>query len=203
MATNTTYYRRKEQGLCVACGKELDRAGLKCFDCLQKSNKADRDTYHWLQENSICPVCRKNRLMNNEKSCLECRARKTNNNAIRMNRNEQELRKKIAIRDSNKYTKRKSLGLCVACGKDNDSEFAVCKECRIKRNGRRKRKNINQTGLSLRKERIVKGLCYWCGEPVKKGYKLCEPHYQHMVSMAHSEKNKIAREKLIKQGVLY
>ena len=200
---NTTYYRRKEQGLCVACGKELDRAGLKCTECLGKSNKADRNTYHWFQENGICPVCRKYRLMNNEKSCLECRARKTNNNAIRMNRNEQELRKKIAIRDSNKYNERKRLGLCVACGKDNDSEFAVCNQCRIKRNSKRRVRGNNQIALSKRRERILLGLCYQCGEPVKKGYKLCETHYQRMVDIAHSKKNKEAREQLIKQGVLY
>lgn len=200
---NTTYFRRKEQGLCITCGKELDRAGIKCIDCLAKSNKTDRETYHWLQENGICPVCRKNRLINGEKSCLECRARKTNNNAIRMNRNEQELRKKIAIRDSNKYAERKSLGLCVICGKENNSEFSVCKQCRIKRNARRRIRNTNQMGLSKRRKRISQGLCYCCGEPVKQGYKFCETHYQRMVAMAHSQKNKEARAKLIKQGILY
>lgn len=200
---NTTYYRRKEQGLCVACGKELDRTGLKCTECLKKSNATDRETYHWMQENRICPCCRKEALFSNEKSCLECRARKTNNNAIRLSRNEQEIRKQIAIRDSNRYQNRKELGLCVACGKENNSKYAVCKKCRIKRNARRTRKSTNQIGLSIRKERVTKGLCYWCGNPVKKGYKVCEPHYNKIAGLAYTENNAIARKKLIDEGILY
>lgn len=200
---NTTYHRRKEQGLCVTCGKELDRTGLKCTECLKKSNATDRETYHWMQENRICPHCRKEVLFNDEKSCLECRARKTNNNSIRMKRNEQELRKKIAIRDANRYATRKELGLCVACGKENKSKYAVCNACRIRRKNKRKANSNNQIGLTERRKRITQGLCYYCGDKVKEGYKLCEKHYQHLVNVAHSEKTNQARRRTIEQGLLY
>ena len=54
-----------------------------------------------------------------------------------------------------------------------------------------------------RKERYKQGLCYFCDNEIKPGYKLCEVHYQRNVDNARSQKAKEARKTLIKQGVLY
>lgn len=60
-----------------------------------------------------------------------------------------------------------------------------------------------QTGKQeLRKERYKQGLCYFCDNPIKIGYKVCEYHYQKNVEYANCENAKIARKELEKT-VLY
>ena len=35
------YYRRKEAGLCINCGKPLDIAGVKCSKCRDRANTGE------------------------------------------------------------------------------------------------------------------------------------------------------------------
>lgn len=64
------YYRRKEAGLCVNCGKILDTDGVKCKECCHKVNQGKRDTFNWYKDNGVCPICRKNNLFGDEKCAL-------------------------------------------------------------------------------------------------------------------------------------
>lgn len=195
--SNTTYYRYKEQGLCVKCGGERDRNGVICKTCLDKSNERSRKDYQFYLDMGTCPICRKEKLFGDEKSCPECKARKTNNNSIRVSKNENEIRKKIAERDAKRYYERKNNGLCVECGKNNDSGFALCKICRVKRNKERK-----YTYRTDRKEWIRKGLCYWCGKQAVKPYKLCQTHLDAIRKTANLPQTQKAREENIKAGIL-
>ena len=36
------YERRKANGQCVNCGKEMERDGVLCVDCLAKANKQNK-----------------------------------------------------------------------------------------------------------------------------------------------------------------
>ena len=53
------------------------------------------------------------------------------------------------------------------------------------------------------KDTSKEGLCFFCDNPVKSGYKVCEEHYQMNVKKANTQKAKDAREKLVKSGILY
>lgn len=67
--------------------------------------------------------------------------------------------------------------------------------------GRKLAKEVNK--VSKREYREKNGLCFFCDEPRKPGYKLCERHYQMNVDKANSQKAKNVRKKLIKNGILY
>ena len=58
-------------------------------------------------------------------------------------------------------------------------------------------------GKPSRAERHTKGLCYFCDKPIKQGYKVCEEHYQRNVDMSRAENTRRAREKMIREGILY
>ena len=44
--------------------------------------------------------------------------------------------------------------------------------------------------------RYEQGLCFFCDNPVKPGYKVCEMHYQKNVKNATCEKANLARQKI-------
>lgn len=64
------YYKRKEAGLCVNCGKMLDTDGVKCKECCYKVNQGKRDAFNWYKDNGVCPICRKNSLLVMKKCAL-------------------------------------------------------------------------------------------------------------------------------------
>ncbi len=67
-----------------------------------------------------------------------------------------------------------SIGICPRCRKNKlyGSE-KQCPGCSADMYARE--------GKPGRMERSVNGLCYFCGNPVKKGYKVCEKHYRMCV----------------------
>lgn len=91
------YYRRKEAGLCVNCGKPLDIAGVKCSKCHDRANKDRRELISWYKENRICPTCRKNSLFGDEKMCIECSAKRYTQRMSRYNANPEKFKEKDRI----------------------------------------------------------------------------------------------------------
>lgn len=82
--------KRKTNGLCVRCGKPLEREGVHCVSCRKKINESTRKLRIWYQENGICPRCGKNSIMGDEKVCPECNAKFANRaSRIRENNREQ------------------------------------------------------------------------------------------------------------------
>ena len=69
------YERRKANGQCVNCGKEMDRDGVLCIGCLAKANYERNATRKLYQKYRVCPRCRKNNFFGDEKNCLECAAK--------------------------------------------------------------------------------------------------------------------------------
>lgn len=72
---NKTHERRKESGLCVQCGKPLDRDGVYCKTCCEKNNEESRLTRAYYIKRGVCPMCRKNYIFGDEKRCPECSAK--------------------------------------------------------------------------------------------------------------------------------
>lgn len=171
-----TRIKRIEMGVCTSCGGELDDVEKKqCSKCRKIQNeKASLDRKFYL-DNGICPYCRKEKIFNNERSCPECRAKRTN---IAMASREKhrieynaKLRKSRAIQRKN----RKELKICTRCGKRNVLDgHSYCEKCLIRQReyGRRKRE-INGITIS-RSERVSYGLCYFCGKPVDTGKRTCQ-----------------------------
>lgn len=192
--------KRKLNGLCVNCGIKLDREGIYCKKCREKINKNETATRKWYQENGICPRCRKNKLFGDEKNCIECVSYSYTLIMPKREMNREHYNQ--MHREWSKRTHQEMIenGICTRCRKRKaDYGYKTCGICRDKN---RKYKQSKSNKID-RKERVKCGLCYFCDNPIKEGYKVCEKHYQINLEKARSEKAAVAREKLKKEGILY
>lgn len=201
----TTYrYRYQEDienGLCIGCRKPIDRDGVYCSDCRMKHNNMVRMERIYYQSNRVCPRCRKNSLTGDEKICPECLSYQyAINMRSRENLGTEHYNKQHAEWSRRTHWEMIEKGICTRCRKMKaDAGFKTCGICRAKtRNYNRKKR-----GKPDRSERHEHGLCFFCDNPVKDGYKVCEDHYQKNVENARSGKAAQARKKLLKDGILY
>ena len=179
--------RRKSKGLCVGCGNPIDRVGVYCIKCREKINKVTRERRQWYLSHKICPRCGKNDLMGDEIVCPECRARNTNNVLTKRNRSKYNTYHNEWSKIT--YQNRKKQGMCTRCGKRKATEgMTTCALCRARDNETR----IARVGTHDRSERTENGTCYFCDNPVKKGYKVCEKHYQ--MNVENAEKGRKTQE---------
>lgn len=184
---------RKSKGLCVGCGSPIDRDGAYCTKCRDKINKVTQQRRRWYLEHGICPRCGRNDLMGDETICPECRAKDTNNALTKRNRSQYNMYHNEWSRIT--YQNRKKQGICTRCGKRKATEgMTTCTLCRAKNNETRRIRN----GTSDRSERTKNGICYFCDNPVKKGYKVCEKHYQMNVENAAKGRKTEEAKKYIK-----
>ena len=193
--------RRKEQGLCLKCGNPLDRNGIYCAECRKDINENLQKTRGWYQIHGICPRCRKNNLFGDEKVCPECSA-KAYEYAMRSRERlgKEHYNLQQAELHKNQHHKRIELGICTRCGKrEADSGYKTCGICRAKTRNYKREKY----GKPDRSERWKQGLCYFCDNPIKDGYKVCEKHYQMNVEKSNSSKAKEARKELVDNKILY
>lgn len=198
------YKKRKENGLCTRCGTPLDRKGIYCSKCLEARRKYVNETREFYRKNKICYVCGKNKVFGDEKTCPECRAKEQ---IRRDNYTEEDKDKGYRKYYDKKKEKNKQLikeriqkGLCTKCGKRaSDLGYKTCGICRYKNTNYKREKNKDK---QYEKE-IKDGVCFFCNEPVKEGYKVCEKHYQLNIKNSRSDKAKEIRKQLIKQGILY
>lgn len=187
------YYKRKEAGLCVECGKPLNGEKLKCRDCRERINVNRKELAHWYQDNGICPECRHNNLMGDERVCPECSAKRYSQRIARYNANPEEFEARDRLEQKKIRTRRAEKGLCVKCGKVKaDSKYKTCTKCRIKaRNAKRNKQK--DCKVELKREWVANGRCWFCGEPVYNHSKLCKEHY--IKSLVYVKKSKEARIK--------
>lgn len=119
---NKTYKKRAGLGVCILCGGKLDRCSAQyCTKCAEERKK----TRNMYISHGVCPICKKNSIFGDEKSCPECRVknlmytRKANVNR----KHKSDMAKKI-------YNERKAEGICVKCGKNRSENGRVkCKKC--------------------------------------------------------------------------
>lgn len=142
------------------------------------------------KELGICPICHKNKLFGDEKSCLECKANEANYKSLSREVKREEYNLYMRIYQKQIYDARKEKRICTTCGKRKaESGYATCDTCRTKR---LKNRRIKCYKTLTRYER---GLCRFCDNPVEDGYKVCEYHHRLNIEKANNEKSKKAREK--------
>lgn len=74
------YYKRKELGLCGACGKRPPVEGrTMCEPCNIKNRENVKKQRQIRRELGLCPTCGQVELWGDEKNCPECRAMIANN----------------------------------------------------------------------------------------------------------------------------
>ena len=203
----TSIYRRrllenrKTNGLCIDCGNVLDRDGVRCVKCNEKNNKESKEDRKWYRENGICPRCRKNIILGTENVCPECSAYAYEITMKSRERLGKEHYNKVH-KEWSKRTHHEMIqkGICTRCRKRKaDYGYKTCGICREKG---RKYKRVKY-GKPDRSERCEQGLCYFCDNPIKDGYKVCEKHYKMNVEKSLSQKAKEARRELQDRGILY
>ena len=67
------YDKRQKLGLCIRCGKPIDRDGKKCTECLKKENEYHRKNADFARKMHICTKCMKVKVYGDNKRCPECR----------------------------------------------------------------------------------------------------------------------------------
>lgn len=181
----------------MKCGKQLDRYGAYCVDCRKVINNNVFEERHWYQRHGICPRCRKNDLFGDEKVCPECSAK----GYVNTMRSRERLGKKHYNNKHNEWARKEhqrriEQGICTRCGKRKaDNGYKTCGICREKDNSTRK---IRLGEKPDRNERYKQGLCYFCDNKVKDGYKVCEKHYQMNIQKLSHDKCRKATEDLKK-----
>ena len=200
---NARYYeKKKNSGLCVQCGKVPPADGKTlCESCLLKLRNYSKDTRKFFKDLGLCPRCGKNKLFGDEKECPECTAKEYEVTMRSRNSLGKDHYNSVHSEWSkNNHRKLIEQGICTRCGKRKaDYGYKTCGICRSKI------RNYNRIkyGKPDRSERYKQGLCFFCDNPVKSGYKVCEKHYQMNVEKANTQKAKEARENIIKSGILY
>lgn len=193
--------QRKEAGLCVVCGKKLDRKGIRCIACNDELNKYNRETWAWRLEHRICPRCGVNDLVGDEKRCPECLAKAYNSVMKSKEELGKEHCKEISRKSRNNVRqKRKEAGLCPRCGKRKpEYGFKNCSICRKKSRDNARAKKGYCSGIS----RFERGICHFCDSTLKDGYKVCEKHYQMSIEKLDNDKRKAATEKIKQSNKIF
>lgn len=116
---HTRYMQMKEKGLCPRCRKPMDRKGALCTSCRAKAIVYERETREFLRANRICPYCRKNKLLENEKRCYDCYIYAAEYREKNKPTEEQRgrYRRSFQVKQKSLYQERSEKGICTRCGK--------------------------------------------------------------------------------------
>lgn len=196
-----------QAGICTKCKKEPAMNGKRiCKSCSEKTNKRNAEIKKYYISIGICPRCKKEHIFPNEKSCPVCKAKEVDRRKEQYENNiekEREIAKKSYKKRREEKIER---GLCVKCGKRTPIfGKKYCEYCLAKTReyNQSRRRELGISSVYERRERTDNGLCWFCGNPVKDGYKVCEKCYQRCVKNATSENANKARKEMIKNGILY
>ena len=151
-----------EKNKCPKCGKEKDREGYYCSECLEKKKQNAKDDYWGFKMMRICVRCHKNTVYGFETSCPECKAEIANwfdkkkiDPAYRAKRYK-------SANDAKKktYRLRKTYGLCIQCGKRPSMENRVrCSICLSKaRETARVNRSIKKITVRVNDESKITGI---------------------------------------------
>ena len=177
--------RRKDNNLCVSCGKPLDRKGVRCIECNQKLNEEYKKTKQAYIDAGVCYRCRINPIMGSEKTCPECRAKYREWDSKRSEDKKQIDKENSRISHNRIRQECRDNGICYICKKrkaePGKKRCGICKE----KSNRYNREYTHRKSDRLTKEqRIERGICIWCDNKAKEGKKLCDEHYNKVVCNA-------------------
>lgn len=143
-----------------------------------------RDIY---KELGICIVCEKEKVEPNKTSCWKCLER-DRKNKIQYRKNDTYNKKHNEYRRE-LHAKRKENGLCTRCGK-KATIYTKCLECYVKNRKYRESKNAD----IARSERASYEMCYFCGNEVVPGKKVCSVCSERLLENAQ-KMNEAVRSK--------
>lgn len=155
------YKKRKQSGLCPRCGNPLDREGYYCSECLEKNRIYRRENREFYREHHLCVDCGKVKVPESEKTCPECRAKRSK---WRKPLSEK-IKSDFKHYQKSLYYQRKEQGICTKCGKRKSMPNKVkCGICLAKDAENHRKKKLNkQNTKEYRKENH---LCYHCGNEI-------------------------------------
>lgn len=159
------------------CGGERDSDGLYCTKCRGKDREKRKARIEYHAARGLCPYCGKEKLFGDEKCCPECRAKKIIANVKWMNGlKEKGRRRKLTSNNARKvaYQRAKDNNLCPKCRKRKPKPgYVMCEMCLTKVRNYRAQKYIERGGFP-RSERVERGLCYICGDPLDQDKTICK-----------------------------
>lgn len=127
MTMKEKYRIRKEKGLCTRCGGDRGTSTTLICDKCKEYFKGDRELKLKLQ---ICPICGKNPIRGNEKTCFECLDKAKVKQKEYREKNKDILYAKKRAYFKNRTVKLREQGLCTKCGKRKPSSGrATCPIC--------------------------------------------------------------------------
>lgn len=195
MTRKERYYFRKDNGICVDCGKNPAQPNrVRCEECAERARVWTNEDRAALVKMGICPKCRKNPISGYSKMCEECREKFYDY---------EDTHGITRIKSANQVAKEK--GLCIKCGARKPVQGKTkCAICAKKDASRMREYRKRKSGCYIERcERYSYGLCWFCGKPVAPGYKVCEEHREMCERISKSKNTIKARKKLRKQCELY
>ncbi len=159
------------------CGKRKPEDGRSlCRQCRAKCREEMRLRREQAVELGLCPRCQKVKLYVGEKKCPDCLEKQRQYR--RSHRDSINQKQRI---DNAKRMARRDKSKCIYCRKrPPEKGHKSCEYCRAER---RAKLNAKKAGRLTPMERPLYGLCYYCGEPVVDGKKVCQKHYD--MSLSH------------------
>ena len=171
MNSTERYRYRQSIGLCPICGKARPAEGASMCDRCREAKKTEaRLRRAQAKQLGICPACFKTKLYVGEKVCPECyeKAKKYRDDHRQERADNQR---------KHRYDRPKDDTKCIHCRKRPPQKgYKSCAYCRARL--RNKHRKIDLAPV----ERPSYGLCYFCGEPVIDGKKVCQRHYELSVA---------------------
>lgn len=140
--------------------------------------KEDADFFRGL---GLCSRCGKYKVFGDEKMCPECRAICANQEYARRHRDLESSRRHEREYQKMKRQSNIQNGMCAQCGKREPYEgqrlCARCREYSRQRKIRYRERNRDDTKIA-REDRYANGMCWFCDNPIEKGYRVCEYHHR-------------------------
>lgn len=177
------YHKAKTDGMCVDCFHErAEPDSVFCFGCREKRRHRypeERAEYHSYKVHKICINCHNEDAEPGHVYCFECLEKKRIAGQKKMLNAEQ--RAKKSEQDKRRRAERKAAGICTICGrKKAQKPYVLCLECHVKERKAWERNHATTT----RSERPDYGECYFCGKPIKEGFRICPKCYERQLGIA-------------------
>lgn len=172
------YNRKKQNGLCVDCGKPSDTGECRCSKCKERNIAFQRENRREAKKSGLCIKCCKRPVATGYSKCPECLEAET----VYVRPEESMKRKRIRDTKAQKEKRRiaRENGICVTCLKrkteDGHSECPICLAKARKRDMALRRKRGK---LSYELARDM-GICTRCKKNVATHGKVCESCFEQL-----------------------
>ena len=188
------YAKRREEKLCLWCGKPLDRDGVLCVECNNKNNERSRASKEFYLQIGVCPYCRKRKTTSGHKTCLPCREKISLRH--KMNLLDPDKKERIRKKERDKRKRRLEEGLCTKCGKNKaETGYHPCSECRKKIRNYRKA-YVSKYQLPDRALWKDQGKCARCGADEQyNGFSLCRKCYEQSTEALERARETVFRHR--------